>query len=371
MKKIIFFFSITLVIFNVSYSQNVGIGTLTPSDKLHVNGVTRTTGINLVGNSAIETGFGVAGKETNAGKIGYGLFTLNTLDIVGAGNGNLERKIRFWAEGGSAFEGGATFNGNVQIANEILPNGTAGTAGQVLQSNGNGTMSWNSLSSAGYKYSKSFYSFTNDPINFILPTNAKDIKIEVWGAGGGGSLLRGGGSGAYCGIYTNNLIGTPIIITLGLGGNGQSAGTSQARGGGVSNIQYGISNASISGGSDNFFSENINFPGAPFGSSSISTFPNTVYLFGNFGSDTYSIFGQKSSTIFTEQKYLGVGGMPVGHERQSRLFSSYVYYENNVIINQTYTASSFNSVPGCGGGVYGSTTGMRGGNAFAIISWNE
>lgn len=97
--------------------QNVGIGTATPLDKLHVNGITRTTGINLVGNSGIETGFGIVGKEINAGKIGYGLFTPNTLDILGGGNSHLDRKIRFWAEGGATFEGQATFNGNVGIGN--------------------------------------------------------------------------------------------------------------------------------------------------------------------------------------------------------------------------------------------------------------
>jgi hypothetical protein len=84
---------------------NVGIGINNPLDRLHVNGVTRTTGINLVGNSAIETGFGLIGKEINAGKIGYALFTPNTLDIIGGGTPVIPRRIRFWAEGGSIFEG--------------------------------------------------------------------------------------------------------------------------------------------------------------------------------------------------------------------------------------------------------------------------
>jgi len=84
---------------------NVGIDTNNPLDRLHVNGVTRTSGINLVGNSAIETGFGLAGKEINAGKIGYALFTPNTLDIIGGGTPVIPRRIRFWAEGGSIFEG--------------------------------------------------------------------------------------------------------------------------------------------------------------------------------------------------------------------------------------------------------------------------
>lgn len=102
-------------VFAQTHAQNVGFGTNNPLDRLHVNGVTRTAGINLVGNSAIETGFGLAGKELNAGKFGYGLFTPNTLDIVGGGNTYLDRKIRFWGEAGCIFEGGAIFNGNIGI----------------------------------------------------------------------------------------------------------------------------------------------------------------------------------------------------------------------------------------------------------------
>jgi len=110
---------IGLIQLNVD-AQNVGIGLNNPLDLLHINGITRTTGIKLVGNSAIETGFGLVGKEVNSGKIGYSLFTANTLDIVGGGNAYLERKIRFWGEAGCTFEGGATFNGNIGVAN-FLP----------------------------------------------------------------------------------------------------------------------------------------------------------------------------------------------------------------------------------------------------------
>jgi hypothetical protein len=39
-------------------------------------------------------------------------------------------------------------NGNLRLSGEIKPGGTAGQAGQVLQSNGNGTMQWNTLSNS-------------------------------------------------------------------------------------------------------------------------------------------------------------------------------------------------------------------------------
>jgi hypothetical protein len=67
--------------------------------------------VGIHGNKALEFGYGVVGKEVSAGKIGYGLFTPNTLDIVGAG-GNFygSRKVKVWAEGGSEF------NGNVDVS---------------------------------------------------------------------------------------------------------------------------------------------------------------------------------------------------------------------------------------------------------------
>ena len=56
-------------------------------------------GAGVSGANVIEFGQGVAGKDVNAGKIGYGAFTPGTLDIVGVGN-SATRSIRLWAEGG-------------------------------------------------------------------------------------------------------------------------------------------------------------------------------------------------------------------------------------------------------------------------------
>lgn len=57
------------------------------------------------GTTGIELGYGVAGKESNAGRMGYALFTSNAVDIVGGGTQASSRVIRFWAEGGSRFTG--------------------------------------------------------------------------------------------------------------------------------------------------------------------------------------------------------------------------------------------------------------------------
>lgn len=85
---------------------NVGIGTNNPTAKLEVNG-----GVKITGSNTLEFGGGVAGKQTHAGKIGYGAFTPNTLDIIGAGNTTADRKVKITAEGGMDFVGPVSFNG--------------------------------------------------------------------------------------------------------------------------------------------------------------------------------------------------------------------------------------------------------------------
>lgn len=175
MKNIVATLIVAFWCISEAIGQNVGIGLPNPLDRLHVNGITRTTGINLVGNSAIETGFGIVGKEQSAGKIGYGLFTFNTLDIVGGGNAYLERKIRFWAEGGSIFEGQATFNGNVGIGNfspaqKLEVNGKIKIADDVNTSTA-GTIRYNTTL-------QDFEGFNGT----IWQSFTKPVNTEYWGA---------------------------------------------------------------------------------------------------------------------------------------------------------------------------------------------
>ncbi|MGL4630671.1 MAG: hypothetical protein ACRCVT_05630 [Leadbetterella sp.] len=57
------------------------------------------------GTKALEMGYGVSGKEINAGKIIYNGFGTNALSIVGAGTSTANRKIYMFAEGGTVMDG--------------------------------------------------------------------------------------------------------------------------------------------------------------------------------------------------------------------------------------------------------------------------
>ncbi|MBL9136265.1 MAG: tail fiber domain-containing protein [Verrucomicrobiales bacterium] len=94
---------------NALVGGNLGIGVAAPTARLHVGGPMKIEGINT-----LEFGAGVAGKQADAGRVGYQVFSGDALDVVGAGTSGLNRKVKFWAEGGSDFSGSVNVNGAVR-----------------------------------------------------------------------------------------------------------------------------------------------------------------------------------------------------------------------------------------------------------------
>ena len=92
------FLTTSFIFITTVYSQNIGIGTINPLSKPHVEGK-----VKIDANNSIEIGAGVVGKESNAGKISYQTFISGALDIVGAGSTGTNRIIKFWNEGGAEF----------------------------------------------------------------------------------------------------------------------------------------------------------------------------------------------------------------------------------------------------------------------------
>lgn len=105
---------------NITGAGNVGIGTTEPSAKLHLTAGAGNAAIIIDNTAYLEFGGGISGKDASAGRIGYQLYTADALDIVGAG-AIPNRKIKFWADGGSFFygridvQGGAYCNGTTWV----------------------------------------------------------------------------------------------------------------------------------------------------------------------------------------------------------------------------------------------------------------
>jgi hypothetical protein len=124
---------------NSANSGNVGVGTTTPTAKLHLNGPMKVDGANTV-----EFGAGVSGKQQDAGKIGYTTFS-DALDIVGAGSSNA-RKIKFWNDGGAGFTGNVGIGTTNPAAKlnitsndaELMRVGTPAASGSIDQTYYNG-----------------------------------------------------------------------------------------------------------------------------------------------------------------------------------------------------------------------------------------
>lgn len=100
--------------FLIRAAAGVAINTNDPAGRaLSVNGP-----VGVSGSNTLEFGAYLAGKHSNAGKIGYQTFTPGALDIVGAGTNAISRRIKFWAEAGATFNGTGT-NPLVVVANTV------------------------------------------------------------------------------------------------------------------------------------------------------------------------------------------------------------------------------------------------------------
>jgi hypothetical protein len=109
--------------------------------------MTATSGnIMINANSTLEFGAGVAGKEVNAGKIGYQRFTADSLDIVGAGTSGANRKIRFFAEGGTALDGPLSATAVTVTGFRLI---TGAGANKVLTSDASGNATWQNAAGGG------------------------------------------------------------------------------------------------------------------------------------------------------------------------------------------------------------------------------
>lgn len=98
---------------DISAAGNVGIGTANPQARLDVQG-----SVKILGANTLEFGSEVAGKQADAGTIGYGNITTDALNIVGAGTSTTDRKVAIFSEGGMTVTGNLTLNGVVSSSSD-------------------------------------------------------------------------------------------------------------------------------------------------------------------------------------------------------------------------------------------------------------
>lgn len=115
----------------------------------------------------------------------------------------------------------------------VLPTGN-GTNGQVLQTNGSGTLSWAAVSASGSLIRAPQILTTGT--SYTTPAGCTGIYVEAVGGGGGGRLGQstngneisgaGGGAGAYCAHYFSVSANTAYSYAIGAGGtvNGGNGG---------------------------------------------------------------------------------------------------------------------------------------------------
>ena len=102
----------------------VGINTISPIERLDVNGRIRSNGVLITEHNLLELGSGLEKQEDN-GKIGLNVFGEdNTLSIVGGGKApdGSDRRIKFWADSTTLFTGRGSFLKNAGIGMEPTAN---------------------------------------------------------------------------------------------------------------------------------------------------------------------------------------------------------------------------------------------------------
>lgn len=148
---------------------------------------------------------------------------------------------------------GATFITTSDGDITLTPNGTGvvkldglsyptadGTAGQVLETNGSGILSF---TDATLNVQSEIYD-TGTAATWTKPTSASFIEMRIWGGGGSGgegdaSDCKSGGGGGACNIQVfpfSYFSGATVTYTVGAGGAGQTATDANGNAGGTSSV---------------------------------------------------------------------------------------------------------------------------------------
>jgi hypothetical protein len=111
-----------------------------PNGGLDAGTLTIHSGIQLPGNSILELGAGLAGKDPSAGRIVYGFYS-TALNIVGAGQVNAVRNIRLFDQVGIGVDPATSLDIGGPLWRNLTVRGSGGSDVVVIGNNGKATVS--------------------------------------------------------------------------------------------------------------------------------------------------------------------------------------------------------------------------------------
>lgn len=259
-------------------------------------------------------------------------------------------------------------NGDINTNGALRVSGSPGTGGQVLRSNGNGTMAWDDM--CQYNNFVSLQSAAGN--TWTVPAGVTRVLIEIWGSGGGGCVLAGGGGGGYLKAHFTVTPGSSIAYTTGDGGLG--AGSASANTGNTTTCTVGSVVLSVFGGQGALFLTASNGQSGGGGGYSVTAgFSNFMGMQGEPGQSQERNYFQFNSTTYYESGKAGRGGNS-GNAATGGLGQTYLYNTTGAALIFRNGNPAGGRLPGGGGasGVqFGATTitGGKGGDALIIIHY--
>jgi hypothetical protein len=345
-----------LNIMTIRGNGNIGINKAYPESKLEIvhNGTILKKHISLVE------------SEDDYSRIGFKNINGESFQIAaykGAELGGSLDEFNVYSSSNNSNVLSITGQGDMSFQRALKPNNQAGTAGQVLQSNGaTSSPTWVTLGNSGCMQNLVRYvgsSTTNGQTSstWEVPAGITKIYVEIWGGGGGGFQAynavehKGGGGAGYAASYFNVTPEQEIMLSIGGGGN-YGTPTVAAENGGDTQIEVDTETLSVSGGGA--------ASGAMTGSPGIglSSYP-AIYTAGSRGTTSKVEYNYNTST--GEYKVVnGCTGGNAGNTNQTGALGSNTYFYNNSLYSTDPAIQA--RIPGGGGQATG-----RGGAGLIII----
>ena len=242
--------------------------------------------------------------------------------------------------------------GDINLTGTIKTNMQAGTEGQILQTQSDGSLQW--VDTGTFENSKEFTN-PNAPYTWTVPSGVTRIMLELWGGGGSGYEGGGGGSGGYIVGYWPWPVsaGEEFTIEVGRGGTDTLAA-------GITTVSKGVYWFKAYAGED------ASLTGS--GSGGAGGYSNTADTFqtieGAHGYPTKLRYEQSGSTTYlTNYEYGDGGASPLRPLTAGRGGVRLVGVSGTV----WFSLWRYGKAPGGGGGGYNTLT--YGGIGKAIIYW--